>query len=270
VSVVREGARVAAREPRIHETALVHPSARLAEDVVVGPYCVIGEDVDLGPGCELFSHVRLDGPLTAGEANRFFHGASVGGIPQDLKYEGARSFVRIGDRNVFREFVTVNRATEEGAETVIGDDNLLMAYVHVAHDCVLHDRVILANSVNLAGHVEIEDHAIVGGLTPVHQFVRIGRFSIVGGGSRVPKDMPPFLKAAGNPLRVVGLNTVGLERHGFEPRIRKALKDAFRALYRSKLNVSQAVQKIDEQHASVPEVEHLIEFIRSSHRGIVR
>jgi UDP-N-acetylglucosamine acyltransferase len=260
----------ALRGPRIHETALIHPDARLAHDVVVGPYCLVGEGVELGPGCILYSHVRLDGPLIAGVNNRFYHGAAVGGDPQDLKYNGDLSSLRIGDDNVFREFVTVSRATKEGCQTVIGNTNLLMAYVHVAHDCILHDHVILANSVNLAGHVEVEDYAIVGGVTPVHQFVRIGCYSIVGGGSRVPKDMPPYMKAAGNPLRVVGPNSVGLERHNFPAEARRALKEAFRILYRSDLNVSQAVTRIQEELGDSEEVAHLLEFIAASDRGIVR
>lgn len=263
-------ARVALRTSRIHETAIVHPSARLADDVAVGPYSIIGPEVELGRGCRVESHVRLDGPLVAGEGNHFFHGAALGGIPQDLKYAGARSGVRLGDGNIFREFVTINRATAEGAETVLGSHNLLMAYVHVAHDCILHDHVILANSVNLAGHVEVEDHAIVGGVTPVHQFVRIGRYSIIGGGSRLPKDMPPFLKAAGNPLRVVGPNAIGLERHGFSVSARRTLKEAFRIMYRSGLNVSQAVARIQAELASTPELRHFLEFVGRSRRGIVR
>lgn len=262
--------RVVSGSPRIHPSAVVDPAATVADDVTVGPFCLIGAEVTLGPGCVLDSHVRLDGPMTVGADNHFHHGAAVGGTPQDLKYKGARSYVRIGDGNVFREFVTVNRATDESGETLLGSHNLLMAYVHVAHDCILHDHVILANSVNLAGHVEIEDHAIVGGVTPVHQFVRIGKYAIVGGGSRLPKDMPPYLKAAGNPLRVVGLNTVGLERKGFPEDVRRALKDSFRTLYRSKLNVTQAVDRIREEHSGVTEVEHLLQFIRASNRGIVR
>jgi UDP-N-acetylglucosamine acyltransferase len=270
MSTMGRTSRVLAGHAQVHETAIVHADARLAEDVVVGPYCLVGADVVLGPGCRLDSHVRLDGPLVAGSDNRFHHGAAIGGVPQDLKFAGARSAVRIGDSNTFREFCTVNRATEEGHETVIGSDSLFMAYVHVAHDCTIHDHVILANSVHLAGHVEVEDHAIVGGVTPVHQFVRIGRYSIVGGGSRVPKDMPPYLKAAGNPLRVVGLNTVGLERKGFPAEVRRALKDAYRTLYRSKLNVTQAVERIRAEHDGVAEIAHLLSFIAASHRGIVR
>jgi UDP-N-acetylglucosamine acyltransferase len=178
--------------------------------------------------------------------------------------------VRLGNDNVFREFVTVNRATAEGAATIIGSRNLFMAYVHIAHDCVIHDHVVLANAVNLAGHVEVEDHAIIGGVTPVHQFVRIGRYSIVGGGSRLPKDMPPFQKAAGNPLRVVGPNVIGLERHGFPPASRQLVKEAFRLLYRSGLNVSQAVARIQAELPSTPEIRQLLEFVARSRRGIVR
>jgi UDP-N-acetylglucosamine acyltransferase len=260
---------VALQGARIHPTAIVHPGARIAEDVVVGPYCLVGDEVELGAGCELLSHVRLDGPLVAGAGNRFFHGAAVGGVPQDLKYAGARSRVRIGDDNVFREFVTVNRATDEGGETVLGDRNLLMAYVHIAHDCTLEDDIILANSVHLAGHVVVGRNAIVGGVTPVHQFVRIGRHAIVGGGSRVPQDVPPFMKAAGNPLRVVGTNSVGLERRGFDAGARRALKDVYRLLYRSGLNVSQAVERIRETIPPSPHVAQVLEFIEGSERGIV-
>jgi len=260
----------ALREAPIHPTALVHPEARLADDVVVGPYCVIGPDVELGPGCHLDSHVRMDGPLVAGPRNRFFHGAAIGGLPQDLKFAGGRCGVRIGAGNTFREYVTVNRATADGGDTTIGDRCLIMAYVHVAHDCTLQDSVILANSVHLAGHVEIEHHAIVGGVTPVHQFVRIGCYSIVGGGSRVPKDMPPYLKAAGNPLRVVGPNSVGLVRNGFDAAARAAIKEAFRTLYRCGLNVTQACDRIRADQDPGPEVRHLLAFIERSHRGIVR
>ncbi len=258
------------QEIGIHETAIVSPGARLGKGVHVGPYCIVGPDVELGAGCRLDSHVRLDGPLRAGPNNHFFHGCAVGGVPQDLKYKGARTGVRLGAGNVIREYVTINRATADGCDTTIGDGNLLMAYVHIAHDCVVHNHVILANAVNLAGHIEVEDHAILGGVTPVHQFVRIGRYAIVGGGSRVPKDMPPFMKAAGNPLRVVGPNAIGLERNGFSPETRRVLKDAFRTIYRSSLNVSQAVARIRAELPPSPEIEHLLAFIERSRRGIVR
>ncbi len=258
------------RAPQVHETAVVHPDARLSHDVVIGPYCIVGEGVTLGPGCTLASHVRLDGPLTCGAGNRFFHGAAIGGEPQDKKYTGDVSGVRIGDDNLFREYVTVNRATRASAETVIGNSNLFMAYVHIAHDCLIHDHVVLANSVNLAGHVEAEDHAIVGGVTPVHQFVRIGCHSIVGGGFRVPKDIPPYMKAGGNPLRIVGLNSLGLERHRFSPDVCRDLKETFRILCRAGLNVSQALAKLREKFPDSREVRHLVEFVEASDRGIVR
>jgi UDP-N-acetylglucosamine acyltransferase len=270
MSPVKPSASVSLHEPRVHETAIVDRAAKLADDVTVGPYSILGVGVELGAGCRVDSHVRLDGPLVAGQRNVFFHGACIGAVPQDLKFAGAHTGVRIGDGNVFREFVTVNRATAEGTSTVIGSQSLLMAYVHVAHDCIIHDHVILANSVNLAGHVEVEEHAIVGGVTGVHQFVRIGRFAIIGGGSRVPKDMPPYFKGAGNPLRVVGPNAVGLERNGFSAAARRTLKDAYRLLYRSELNVTQAVERIRAELPATPELGRLLEFIERSRRGIVR
>jgi UDP-N-acetylglucosamine acyltransferase len=265
---MHETARIVPHAPQVHETAIVHPGARLGAGCTVGPYAVIGDGVELGAGCEVMSHVRIDGPLVAGSGNRFFHGAAIGGLPQDLKYDGADSRVRIGNANIFREFVTVNRATGQREATEIGNDNLLMAYVHVAHDCVLSDHTILGNSVNLAGHVIVEDYAIVGGVTPVHQFTRIGRHAIVGGGSRVPKDVLPFMKAAGNPLRVVGPNSVGLRRRGFSEETRRTIKEAFRLLCRSGLNVSQAVERIHEELPDSAELRVLLEFIHASRRGI--
>ena len=265
---MRVSPRIVSQEPQVHATALVHPRVQLGPGCTIGPYAVIGEGVELGAGCEVKSHVRLDGPLVAGSGNRFFHGAAIGGLPQDLKYDGADSCVRIGDGNVFREYVTVNRATGERDSTEIGNHNLLMAYVHVAHDCLLQDHTILGNAVNLAGHVVVEDYAIVGGVTPVHQFTRIGRHAIVGGGSRVPKDVLPFMKAAGNPLRVVGTNSVGLRRRGFSAEARQTIKDAFRLLCRSGLNVSQAVARIHAELPETPELNALLEFIHASRRGI--
>ena len=259
----------AVRDPRIHETAIIDRSARLAKNVEIGPYCIVGADVQLGAGCRLDSHVRLDGPLVAGSNNHFCQGAAIGGAPQDLKYDGAPTGVRIGNDNTFREYATVNRATAAGGDTVIGNRCLIMAYVHVAHDCTIGDSVILANAVNLAGHVDVEHHAIVGGVTAIHQFARVGCYSILGGGSRVPKDMPPYLKAAGNPLRVVGPNVIGLTRNGFSVEARREIKEAFRTLYRSGLNVSQACARILQTNPG-PEVQHLLRFIERSHRGIVR
>ncbi len=215
-------------------------------------------------------HAVLDGWTTIGEEARIHVGAVVGNEPQDLKFTPCQSFVRIGKRNVIREYVTIHRATAEGETTEIGDDNLLMAYVHVAHNCRIGNHVILANAVNLAGHVEIEDFAIIGGVTPVHQFVRIGRHCFIGGGSRIPQDIPPFVRCAGNPIRVVGLNSVGLARRGFSPEVVAELKRAYRIVYRLDLNVTQAIEKVRGELEPFPEVLAFIEFIEASERGITR
>jgi UDP-N-acetylglucosamine acyltransferase len=256
--------------PQIHPTAIVDPAARLSPDVIVGPYCKVSGEAEIGPGTVLGSGVVVEGATKIGEKCRIGHYAVVGSLPQDLKYRGARSIVEIGDANTIREFVTINRATGEGEKTVIGDNNLLMAYVHVAHNCVIGDHVILANAVNLAGHVSIEDFASVGGLTPVHQFVRIGAHSFIGGGSRVPKDVPPFVRAAGNPLRIVGLNSIGLMRREFSPEQRLQLKRLYRIFYRSRLNTGQALAKIAAELPPSPDVVRFVEFVKSSERGVER
>ena len=252
----------------IHPTAVVHPRAELDADVVVGPYACIGADVAVGGGTWIGAHVVLEGRTSIGRHNKIFHGAVVGAVPQDLKYRGEPTMVRIGDGNTIREYATIHLACIEGEATRVGDDCLLMAYSHVAHNCRLGDGVILANSVNLAGHVEVHDHAIVGGVTPVHQFVRIGAHSIIGGGFRVPKDVPPFARCGGYPLRVVGLNTVGLERHGFDEDRRAVLKRAYRILFRSGLNVGQAVERLRAEFGADDDVRTLIDFIATSERGI--
>ncbi len=254
--------------PQVHPTAIVDSGARLAEDVVVGPYCMVSGDVEMGSGTVLDSCVLVEGPTRIGKDCRIHHCAVVGSPPQDLKYKGASSSLVIGDSNTIREFVTLNRATAEGEETKLGSNNLLMAYVHVAHNCVIGDNVILANAVNLAGHVDVEDYAIVGGVTPVHQFVRIGRHAFIGGGSRVPKDVPPFVRAAGNPLRVVGLNSVGLLRRGFPQDVRLELKRLHRIFYRSGLNTSQAIEKAGTELRDIPEVKCFLDFVTQSERGI--
>jgi UDP-N-acetylglucosamine acyltransferase len=214
--------------------------------------------------------VLIEGHTSLGDNNKVFHGAAIGTIPQDLKYEGAQSYVKIGDNNVMREYVTINCATDEGESTVIGNENLLMAYVHVAHNCILGDHVILANSVNLAGHVIIQDYAIIGGVVPVHQFVTIGAHSFIGGGSRIPKDIPPFVKVAGNPPRIGGINTVGLQRRGFTNEQISQIKQAYKYLYRSDLNVTQALELIEKELSPTPEVMMLVDFINESRRGIAK
>ena len=252
----------------IHDTAIVHPGARIGRDVSIGAYSIIGEHVEIGEGCTFGSCVRIEGRTTFGKNNKVFHGAAIGSIPQDLKYRGAKSFLKIGDDNVFREYVTVNVATDEGESTLIGSRNLLMAYVHVAHNCIIGDHVILANSVNLAGHVTVQDYAIIGGVVPVHQFVTVGSHSFIGGGSRIPKDIPPFVKVAGNPPRIGGINSVGLRRRGFTEERIVQIKAAYRLLYRSGLNVAQAVERIENELPETPEIRILIEFINNSKRGI--
>ncbi len=258
------------RPADIHPTAVVHPLARIGHNVVIGPHAVVGPDVVLGPDCVVASSVLIEGRTTIGRNNRFFHGAAIGCEPQDKKFEGETSYVEIGDNNDFREYCTVHTATGEGEKTRIGDNNLLMAYVHIAHNCHVHSHTVAANAVNLAGHVVVEDHAIIGGLTPVHQFVRIGTFAFVGGASRLPQDVPPYVKVAGNPVEVAGINSIGLKRNGFDDADVHNLKQAYRLLYRSGLNVTQALERIATDCELSPSLEELMAFIRRSDRGIVR
>lgn len=254
----------------IHPTAVVHPWARIGARVKIGPYSVVGEQVVLGDGCVVGPNVLIEGDTIIGKDNTFFHGASVGTAPQDLKYSGDVTRLEIGNGNTFREFVTVNTATEPGGATVIGDGCLLMAYAHVAHNCSIGNEVILANAVNLAGHVEVHDYATLGGLTPVHQFVHIGTYAFVGGGSRVEQDVPPFLKVAGSPPRVYGINSIGLERRGFSAERRAALKQLYKLLYRSNLNVTQVVEHLGNGYAGDPDADTLATFLRRSKRGITK
>jgi UDP-N-acetylglucosamine acyltransferase len=238
--------------------------------VKIGPYSVIGENVVLGDGCSVGTNVLIEGNTRIGKNNRFFHGASIGTAPQDLKYGGDPTRLEIGDGNTFREFVTVNTATELGEATVIGSRCLLMAYAHVAHNCRIGNEVIIANAVNLAGHVDIDDFATLGGLTPVHQFVRIGKYAFVGGACRLSNDAPPFVKVAGAPARVCGVNTIGLERRGFSAERRATVKQLYKLLYRSDLNVSQVLEHLGNGYAGDPDAEELAAFLRKSERGITK
>ncbi len=255
-------------EPRIHETALVDDEAEIGSGVVVGPYSIVGPRVKVGAGTEIGPHVLLERDTVLGEDCRIYKGAVLGTDPQDLKFQGERTVLEVGDRTVIREYATLNRGTSARGRTVVGSDCLLMAYSHVAHDCELGNHVILSNSVNMAGHVVIEDWVIVGGITPIHQFVRIGAHAFVGGGSRIPQDIPPYCRAAGNPPKLYGLNAVGLERRGFSPETRKALKQAYRHVFMSGLNVSQGVSRAEEAAELIPEVRHFLGFIKNSERGI--
>jgi UDP-N-acetylglucosamine acyltransferase len=253
----------------IHSTAIVHPQARLGREVTIGPYSVIGPDVELGDGTWVGAHAVIEGRTTVGRNNRILHGAVLGAEPQDLKYRGEQTFLQVGNGNTIREYATLHLACGEGTSTTVGDGCLLMAYVHVAHNCHIHDHVILANAVNLAGHVEVYDYASIGGVTPVHQFVRIGAHAFIGGGSRVPKDVAPFLKCAGNPIELAGINSVGLERRGFEEERRTRIKRAYRVLFRSGLNVSQALERLrTDFDTGDPDVDLLIHFVENSERGI--
>ncbi|MDH4038769.1 MAG: acyl-ACP--UDP-N-acetylglucosamine O-acyltransferase [Candidatus Krumholzibacteria bacterium] len=258
------------RKTEIHPTAVIHPWARIGEGVKIGPYTVIGENVEIGDDCEIGSNVLIEGATRIGRGNRIFHGASVGTAPQDLKYAGERTFLTIGDENVLREFVTLNVATGEGDSTVVGSRCLLMAYAHVAHNCVIGNEVILANAVNLAGHVFIDDFVTIGGLTPVHQFVRVGKYAFIGGGSRVERDVPPFVKLAGNPIQLYGLNSIGLERRGFDAERRAHVKRIYKLLYRSDLNVAQVLEILDGDDWDSADAAEMAEFLRHSERGITK
>lgn len=257
---------------RIHPTALVDPKAELASDVEIGPYCIIGSGVSIGSGTRLVAHVFLEGKLTIGENNVFYPYSSCGVTPQDLKYKGEASETRIGNGNTVREFVTIHRGTQGGGLiTAIGDNNLLMAYVHIAHDVIIGNRCILANGVTFAGHVVVEDDVNIGGLSAIHQFVRIGSHAIVGSYSVVKQDVLPYsTTASSHEAHVYGANRIGLERKGFTPEAIEPLQNAFRLLTRSNLNTSQAVSKIEQEVPSTPEVERVLEFIRSSKHGFVK
>jgi UDP-N-acetylglucosamine acyltransferase len=252
----------------VHPTALVDDRAELAPGVVVGPYAIVGPRVQIGAGTEIGPHAYIERDTIIGEDCRIAKGAVLGTDPQDMKFQGEETTLRVGDRTTIREYATLNRGTSAAGATVVGSDCLLMAYTHVAHDCELGNHVILSNAVNMAGHVVIEDWVIVGGLTPIHQFVRIGAHAFLGGGSRIAQDVPPYCRAAGNPSKLYGLNSVGLERRGFSEEVRKALKKAYRLIFQSGLNVSQGVARAEEEAPQIPEVKHLLRFIRDSERGI--
>ena len=254
----------------IHPTAVIDAAAELGDGVEIGPYCVVGAGVRLGAGCRLQSHVTLAGPVLIGDENVFYPFACVGQRSQDLKYTGEPTYLEIGDRNTFREFVTVHRATAPGGVTRIGSGGNFLSYSHIAHDCIVGDEVIFSNNGTLAGHVEVGDRAVVGGLTAIHQFCRIGRLAITGGCSKIVQDVPPYMMADGNPARVRSINQIGLERAGVPKETVRTLREAFRILYRLHLNTAQALEKLRAESGDVPEVRQLVEFVASSQRGIIR
>ena len=254
----------------VHSTAIVDPKARLGSGVVVGPYSIIGPDVEIGDGCEVISHVVVTGHTRLGANNRIFPFASIGHQPQDLKYHGEPSEVIIGDNNVIRENVTINPGTEGGGMlTRLGNGNLLMAYAHVAHDCLVGDGAILANNATLAGHVEVHDGAIIGGLTAVHQFVRVGKFCMIGGMSAVHKDVPPYcMLKGGYHAAVRGLNLVGLRRRGFSAESIRRLKEIYRLLLQAEGKLESRLQEADKVAGDDPNARHMVDFVRNSRRGI--
>jgi UDP-N-acetylglucosamine acyltransferase len=256
----------------IHSTALVSPKAELAEDVKIEAYSIIGPRVTIGSGTVVGPHAIIDGWTIVGERNQIFAFSTIGYPPQDLSYRGEETQLVIGNDNIIREYVTVNRGTQRGGGvTRIGNHNLLMAYAHVAHDCAIGNYVILANATTLGGHVRIDDHAILGGLVAIHQFIRIGTFAFIGGKSGLRMDMPPYMLAFGAPAKLYGPNLVGLRRHGLPRATIQALKNSYRIMFRSGLTVADAIATIREEVGPVPEVENLIQFMLGrSKRGVTR
>ena len=257
----------------IHPTAILHPGAQIAPGVEIGPYAVIGEHVSIGTGTKVGPHTVIDGWTEIGENNTIFHMASVGAIPQDLKYRGEKTYLRIGNGNTIREFASLHLGTVTGdGETTVGDGNLIMAYSHVAHDCHIGNGVVMANAATLAGHVTVEDHAILGGLCAVLQFTRIGAHVMIGGATSVTLDIPPYTIVTGDrrESRLRGLNLVGLKRHGFADTTISGLKKAYKILALSGLKLAEAIEKMKAEVPPGPEVDHFISFIESSKRGVCR
>jgi UDP-N-acetylglucosamine acyltransferase len=255
---------------QIHPTAIVDSRAQLGSGTIVGPYCIVGAEVVLGGDCWLQHHVTLSGPMRAGARNKFYAYCSIGQQTQDLKYEGEPTYLEIGDENTFREFVTINRSTSSEGKTRVGSCGNFLAYSHIGHDCNVGDGVIFSNNGTLAGHVHVGDNAVMGGLTAVHQFCRIGRFAITGGCSKIVQDVPPFMIADGNPAKIRGINLIGLERKGFPAENLKPIKEAFRLIYRSKLNTGQAIEAMRKELPQNEEIKEIIEFIEKTERGIIR
>lgn len=256
---------------KVHPTAIVDPRAELDHDVKVGPYCVVGAGVNIGNGSMLQSHVVVQGRTTLGEGNVIFPFASVGSAPQDLKYKGEPSELIIGNRNTIREYVSLNPGTSGGGMvTRVGDQNLLMMYCHIAHDCIVGNRNVVANGATLGGHVVIEDNVIVGGLVGIHQFVRIGTGAILGAGSMVSMDVPPYCNATGDRAELRGLNLEGLKRRGFDQATISAIRKAYRIAFQSKLRIDEALNKIRQDIPAIPEVAKFVAFIAESRRGVCR
>lgn len=258
----------------VHPTAIVDKRAKLAEGVEIGPYSIIGPDVTIGAGTKIGAHCVIEPYTTIGNNCKVYTGAVIGGVTQDLKFKGERSFVEIGDNNSIREYVTINRSTTKDAATRIGNDNLIMAYTHIAHDCRIGNNVIIANAGTFAGHVTIEDNATLGGMVGIHQFVNVGALAIIGGCSKVVKHIPPYAMADGHPARIYGLNVIGLKRAGVPAETRKDLKHAFKILFNSGLSLPHALKEVEDTLPQSDEIKHLIDFLKTvktdTKRGVCR
>jgi len=255
----------------IHSTAIIDPSAELADDVIVGPFCVVGAGVQIDSGSILGSHVLVKGPTSIGKENRIFQFSSVGEDTQDMKYRGEPTRLEIGDRNIIREYCTIHRGTvQDKWLTKIGNDNLFMAYTHVAHDCVVGNHVIMANAASIAGHVLVEDFAILGGFTLVHQFCKIGQYSFSAMGSIISRDIPPYVLVGGQPTKPHGINAVGLERQGFNQEAIRQIKKAYKIVYKSGLKLEEAISTLEEMIEGTPEIENLVCFLKQTQRSILR
>jgi len=254
----------------IHSSAVVHPKSKLGTNCFIGPFCVVGENVVLGDDCRLHSHVVIDGHTSLGNKNQIFPFASIGLRTQDLKWKGGITRTEIGDNNTFRESVTINSATSDGEVTRVGSNNHILAYCHIAHNVTLGNHIIMSNVATLAGHVTVEDHVVIGGLAAIHQFCRVGKMSIVGGLSKITQDIPPFMLVDGNPAETRTVNKIGLERNSVSVETQSALKQAYKILFRDGLTNSNALKQIEADLPASPELQHLIQFVRSSERGVCK
>jgi UDP-N-acetylglucosamine acyltransferase len=256
----------------IHETALVHPTAEVADGVEIGPYSIIGEKVKIGKGTRVGPHCVIDKWTVIGAGCQIYQYASLGAPPQHLRYKGEETPVMVGDNNIIREFVTIHRGTSFGnGKTVLGDDNFIMAYAHIAHDCTLGNRIIMSSYAALGGHVEIGDYAIIGGIVAIHQYVRIGTYAFIGGATALTRDIPPYITASGMKVKFYGINTLNLQRHNVSKEVIQGLRKAYRVLFRSHLTMEEAIKKLQEDPVCVlPEVRHMLDFIKGSKRGVTR
>lgn len=256
---------------KIHPTAILDSNAVIGSDVEVGPFAIVGPNVEIGDGTKIGPSVIIEGWTVIGKNNKIYAGAVVGNEPQDLKFKGEKSYLFVGDNNIIREYATISRGTEGGGgETRIGNNNLIMSYVHVAHDCQLGNNVVVAHGTGIAGHVTIEDRVVIGGLVGIHQFTKVGRMAMVGAHTMVTKDVPPYIIVDGNPAKPYGINIVGLRRNGLSPELRMEIKRAYKILYRSNLNVAQAIEQMEQELPGNEEIDHLLRFLRSADRGICR